>query len=396
MDKQITVRELNSYIKNSLENDSILSNLWIKGEISNLKKAMSGHVYFTLKDEYAAVSVALFKSYAQGINFNLQDGQEIIIRGKVSIYEKTGSYQLYAKEVQEIGLGNIYQQIEYLKEKLLKEGIFEVSHKKPLPDNISSIGIVTSSKGAVLHDIKKVVGQRNPFVELIIYPVAVQGKEAPGEIAKGIRIFNSYKKVDVIIVARGGGSLEDLMAFNSEEVVRAVYASAIPVISAVGHETDTTLIDYVADIRGATPSQGGEIATVNIRERLIWLKNILIKNENKIKNKIEDYYQDLDLKGEKLLGFLVKLEEYQDKLISQFQTLTKKLIAKTELEKLKINHLGEKLHLISPLQLLNKGYSIAYDEAGEIVKREKQVAVKEKVKIKLYDGTLNCVVEGKE
>lgn len=274
--------------------------------------------------------------------------------------------------------------------------MFEISHKKPLPDNINSIGIVTSSKGAAIHDIKKVIGQRNPFIELILYPVAVQGKEAIGEIVKGIQIFNSYKKVDVLIIARGGGSLEDLMAFNSEEVVRAVYASSIPIISAVGHETDITLIDYVADIRGATPSQGGEIATVNIRERLLWLKNILIINKDKIKNKIEDYYQELDLKGEKIVRLPVKIGEYKDMLIFQFKNLTKKLIVKTELEKLKIKHLGEKLHLVSPLQILNKGYSIVYNEASEIIKREKQVEIKGEVKIKLYDGTLNCLVTGKE
>lgn len=395
MEKQISVRELNSYVKNFLENDQVLSNLWIKGEVSNLKKAMSGHIYFTLKDEYSAISVAFFKSYARLLDFDLKDGQEIIVRGKVSIYEKTGAYQLYAREVNEVGLGNIYVKIEQLKNRLLKEGLFDSKYKKELPKDIQRIGVLTSSKGAVLHDIKEVVGKRNPTATIYLYPVAVQGIEAPKEIINGIRVLNTYEDLDVIIVARGGGSLEDLMAFNDEGVVREVFKSNIPVVSAVGHETDTTLIDYVADIRGATPSQGAEIVTDNVRERLDWLKKILLKNENKIKSRINDYYQELDLRMDKLSSFSKKINDYEDKLYLSFKSLNKVLIDKIKYENLRLNHLGEKLHLVSPLQLLNKGYSIIYKD-GKIVNRTDILEVKDEVKVKLYDGSIKCIVTGKE
>ena len=351
MDHQITVKELNSLVKNLLENEILLQNIWIKGEVSNLKIAMSGHIYFTLKDENAAVSVALFKSQITANASQLKNGQQILVKGKISLYEKTGSYQLYAQEIEEAGIGNIYQQIEELKSKLIKEGIFDNIHKKDLPANIEKIGVITSSKGAVLHDIKKVVGKRNPFVEIIIYPVTVQGDEAPKEISKGIESFNKYGEVDVIIVARGGGSIEDLMAFNSEMVIREVYKSAIPVISAVGHETDTTLIDYVADIRGATPSQAAELATTNIRDRLNWLKDLLIKNENKILGRIESYYQDLDLKSDKLKNFHIRIKNNSETLENSFLNLKKYILNKIDKEQTRCNNIGEKLNLFRPLNI---------------------------------------------
>lgn len=396
MDHQITVKELNSLVKNLLENEILLQNIWIKGEVSNLKIAMSGHIYFTLKDENAAVSVALFKSQITATARQLKNGQQILVKGKISLYEKTGSYQLYAQEIEEAGIGNIYQQIEELKSKLIKEGIFDNIHKKDLPANIEKIGVITSSKGAVLHDIKKVVGKRNPFVEIIIYPVTVQGDEAPKEISKGIESFNKYGEVDVIIVARGGGSIEDLMAFNSEMVIREVYKSAIPVISAVGHETDTTLIDYVADIRGATPSQAAELATTNIRDRLNWLKDLLIKNENKILGRIESYYQDLDLKSDKLKNFHIRIKNNSETLENSFLNLKKYILNKIDKEQTRCNHIGEKLNLVSPLNILKKGYSIAYNEKGQVVNSSQKVKVDDKLKIKLYQGELSCVVTGKD
>lgn len=396
MDHQITVKELNSLVKNLLENEILLQNIWIKGEVSNLKIAMSGHIYFTLKDENAAVSVALFKSQITANASQLKNGQQILVKGKISLYEKTGSYQLYAQEIEEAGIGNIYQQIEELKSKLIKEGIFDNIHKKDLPANIEKIGVITSSKGAVLHDIKKVVGKRNPFVEIIIYPVTVQGDEAPKEISKGIESFNKYGEVDVIIVARGGGSIEDLMAFNSEMVIREVYKSAIPVISAVGHETDTTLIDYVADIRGATPSQAAELATTNIRDRLNWLKDLLIKNENKILGRIESYYQDLDLKSDKLKNFHIRIKNNSETLENSFLNLKKYILNKIDKEQTRCNHIGEKLNLVSPLNILKKGYSIAYNEKGQVVNSSQKVKVDDKLKIKLYQGELSCVVTGKD
>ncbi len=399
MDKDIrtiTVKELNDYVKSILENDQIINNVWIRGEISNLKHAMSGHYYFTLKDDDASISVALFKTYANNLDMKLKDGQEVLIKGKVSIYQKTGSYQLYAQVIEDIGLGNIYLQIENLKQKLQKEGIFDAKYKKNIPQRVESIGIVTSSKGAVIHDIQKVVNKRNPFVELVIYPVTVQGETAPEEIKRGIEILNKYGLVDVLIVGRGGGSLEDLMAFNDERVIRAIFNSSIPVISAIGHETDTTLCDYVADVRGATPSQAAEIATISLSDNFIWLRNRLKGNFNKISRKINEYYLNLDLKLEKFKAFSGKKDLLKDRLKVNIIGLERNISRLLELNQRNLKHQGEKLHILSPLALLNKGFSIVYDEKNKVVTSVNSVNIGDKVNIRLSNGKINCQVEGME
>lgn len=399
MDKEtrtITVKELNDYVKGVLENDQIINNVWIRGEISNLKHAMSGHYYFTLKDDEASISVALFKTYANNLDMKLRDGQEVLIKGKVSVYQKTGSYQLYAQVVEDMGLGNIFLQIEKLKQRLQKEGIFDVSHKKSIPERVERIGIVTSSKGAVIHDIQKVVNKRNPFVELIIYPVTVQGETAPLEIKRGIESLNRYGDVDVLIVGRGGGSLEDLMAFNDERVIRAIFNSSIPVISAIGHETDTTLCDYVADLRGATPSQAAEFATISLSDNFIWLKNRLKGNFNRITRLINEYYLNLDLKLEKFKTFSGKKDFLKDNLILNINNLERNFLRLLDLNKRLLKHQGEKLHILSPLALLTKGYSIVYDEDLKVVTDIDRINIGDEVNIRLVKGKLNCLVEGKE
>lgn len=398
MDKDIrtiTVKELNDYVKSILEDNQIINNVWIRGEISNLKHAMSGHYYFTLKDDEASISVALFKTYANNLNMQLKDGQEVLIKGKVSIYQKTGSYQLYAQVVEDIGLGNIYLQIEKLKLKLQKEGIFDTKHKKNIPPRVERIGIVTSSKGAVIHDIQKVVNKRNPFVELVIYPVTVQGETAPEEIKRGIEILNEYGAVDVLIVGRGGGSLEDLMAFNDEKVIRAIFNSIIPVISAIGHETDTTLCDYVADVRGATPSQAAEIATISLSDNFVWLKNRLKGNFIRLSRLINEYYLNLDLKLEKFKSFSGKKDLLKDKLRVNIISLERNFLRLMEVNQRNLRHQGEKLHLLSPLALLTKGFSIVYDEKKKIVTDIDSINIGDKVNIRLTNGRINCLVEGK-
>ncbi len=399
MDKEIrtiTVKELNDYVKGVLENDQIINNVWIRGEISNLKHAMSGHYYFTLKDDEASISVALFKTYANILDMKLSDGQEVLIKGKVSVYQKTGSYQLYAQVVEDMGLGNIYLQIEKLKQKLQKEGVFDSSHKKPIPSRVERIGIVTSSKGAVIHDIQKVVNKRNPFVELIIYPVTVQGETAPLEIKRGIESLNRYGDVDVLIVGRGGGSLEDLMAFNDERVIRAIFASSIPVISAIGHETDTTLSDYVADLRGATPSQAAEFATISLSDNFIWLKNRLKGNFNRISRIINEYYLNLDLKLEKFKTFSGKKDLLKDNLILDITNLERNFMRLIDLNKIQLKHQGEKLHILSPLALLTKGFSIVYDKEKKVVTDIDRINIGDQINIRLANGKINCLVEGKE
>jgi len=394
--KTITVKELNNYFKSILENDQIISNIWIRGEISNLKHAMSGHYYFTLKDDEASISVALFKTHALNLKTKLKDGQEVLIKGKVSIYQKTGSYQLYAQVIEEMGIGNIHLQIEQLKQKLQKEGLFDSKFKKSLPEKIDRIGIVTSSKGAVIHDIQKVVNKRNPFVELVIYPVTVQGETAPEEIVRGIEILNRYGNIDIIIVGRGGGSLEDLMAFNNEKVLRAVFSSKIPIISAVGHETDTTLCDYVADIRGATPSHAAEIATISLADNFIWLKNRLKVDYKRINRLINENYLNLDLKMEKFKVFSGKKDILKNKLVINLINMEKNFINLIELNKKNLMHRAEKLNLLSPLAILTKGYSIVYDKNQNIIKDENKVNIGDNVDIIMIKGKLKCKVEGKE
>lgn len=394
--RTITVKELNDYVKGILENDQIINNVWIRGEISNLKHAMSGHYYFTLKDDEASISVALFKTYANNLDTKLRDGQEVLIKGKVSVYQKTGSYQLYAQIIQDMGLGNIYLQIEKLKQKLQKEGVFDSSHKKTIPTRVERIGVVTSSKGAVIHDIQKVVNKRNPFVELIIYPVTVQGETAPHEIKNGIEILNKYGGVDVLIVGRGGGSLEDLMAFNDERVIRAIFDSSIPVISAIGHETDTTLSDYVADLRGATPSQAAEFATNSLSDNFVWLKNRLKGNFNRLTRTINEYYLNLDLKLEKFKTFSGKKDLLKENLVLNITNLERNFMRLLDLNKRQLKHQGEKLHILSPLALLTKGYSIVYDDKKKVVTDIDEINIGSKVNIRLTNGRLNCQVEGKD
>lgn len=392
----LTVSEVNNYVKVLLEKDLYLSNIWIKGEVSNFKKAMSGHLYFTLKDDKNAISTVVFRSHAQRINMPLKEGMSILIKGKVSLYPVTGQYQFYGEEVVTTGVGNIYLEIEALKKKFQEEGLFEIEHKKSLPKKIETIGVVTSLKGAVLHDIKKVVASRNPSVNVILVPVGVQGEKAPAEIAAAIKTFNAYGKVDVLIVGRGGGSVEDLMAFNTEPVVRAIFDSTIPVISAVGHETDITLSDFVADIRGATPSQGAEIATENIWQQLAWYKNQLLKEKATIRKEIDNYYQRLDPIYDIFKNFKGEIENLKKSLESAYTQLKREMILHIENEKNALNHKGEKLHLMSPLALLNKGYSITYDEKKNIVKKVNDVSINDIIKTVLHTGSLTCKVIGKE
>ncbi|MDD2370644.1 MAG: exodeoxyribonuclease VII large subunit [Firmicutes bacterium] len=393
--RTITVKELNDYVKSILENDQIIKNIWIRGEISNLKHAMSGHYYFTLKDDEGSISVALFKTYANSLNIKLKEGQEVLIKGKVSIYQKTGSYQLYAQVIEEMGMGNIYLQIEQLKQKLQKEGIFNNEFKKPLPKKIDRIGVVTSSKGAVIHDIQKVVNKRNPFVELVIYPVTVQGDTAPEEIIRGIEVLNRYGEIDVIIVGRGGGSLEDLMAFNNENVLRTIFASKIPVISAVGHETDTTLSDYVADIRGATPSHAAEIATISINDNFIWLRNRLSNDYKRILRMLNEYYLNLDLKMEKFKSFSEKKDLLKDKLITNIKMVEKNFFRLIDLNKRMLMHRAEKLNLLSPLAILTKGYSIVYDKNKNIIKKASDINIGDEIDIRMINSEIKCQVKGK-
>ena len=382
--KTLSVSELNSYIKKILDNDFILNNLSVKGEISNLKYHSSGHIYFSLKDDSGKINCIMFKNKAYELAFNLEDGMNVIVRGKVSAYEANGTFQIYCNEIEKEGLGDLYIRYEQLKKKLELQGYFDLANKKPIPKEPVAIGIVTSSTGAAIEDIKNVIRRRNRFVDLFLYPAQVQGKGAFKSIIDGIRYFNNKKNVDLIIVGRGGGSIEELWNFNEEALAE------IPIISAVGHEVDYTIADFVADLRASTPSQAGELAVpldseiyFTISEYENYLNKYMIERFNDEKSKINNFSRILSLNSpmNKVVNSYLEVEKVKEKLDS----LLNKKIA---LEKQKLISLNNVLQAHSPLNILSKGYAIIEDENGNILKEIKDFNKDMNVKINLSDGII--------
>lgn len=282
-----TVSKVNLYIKNMFSTDYALNRIYVKGEVSNLKYHTSGHIYFTLKDEKSQMACVMFAGQRSGLRFHMLEGQNVIVYGNISVYERDGRYQLYANEIKQDGLGVLFEKFEQLKNDLLEEGLFDEDHKKPIPFYSKRVGIVTASTGAAIQDIINIATRRNPYVELILYPAKVQGDGAKETIVRGIKTLDA-KKLDVIIVGRGGGSIEDLWAFNEESVARAIYNCKTPIISAVGHETDTTIADYVADLRAPTPSAGAELAVCNVYELLQSLEQAKQRMNRIVLRKVQD------------------------------------------------------------------------------------------------------------
>ncbi|MGL4874791.1 MAG: exodeoxyribonuclease VII large subunit [Clostridium sp.] len=387
--KVLDVSEVNNYIKKITENDFILNNLSVKGEISNLKYHTSGHIYFSLKDDYSKINCVMFKSDALRVSFKLKEGMEVIIRGRVSIYPQTGSLQLYCYEIDEVGVGDLHIKFEKLKSKLLKEGLFDEENKKELKINSQRIGVVTAETGAAIRDIINVVKRRNSKVDLILYPAKVQGKDGYKTIIEGIKYFNKKDDIDVIIIGRGGGSLEELWNFNEEKLAYEIFESRIPIISAVGHEVDYTISDFVADVRAATPSQGAEIA---------------VKSENEIHNELENAKTLLNkkiegiIKGEKnnLENKLkiLKLNSPEIKIINSFKEvegleshLKNTIVDILSKEKRNIVEYSNLLNAYNPLNVLNKGYSIIKNDNG-VVKSKNDLNGKNEVEIYLSDGKI--------
>ena len=388
--KTLSVSELNSYIKKILDNDFILNNLSVKGEISNLKYHSSGHIYFSLKDDSGKINCIMFKNKAYELAFNLEDGMNVIVRGKVSAYEANGTFQIYCNEIEKEGLGDLYIRYEQLKKKLELQGYFDLANKKPIPKEPVAIGIVTSSTGAAIEDIKNVIRRRNRFVDLFLYPAQVQGKGAFKSIIAGIRYFNNKKNVDLIIVGRGGGSIEELWNFNEEALAEEIFHSEIPIISAVGHEVDYTIADFVADLRASTPSQAGELAVpldseiyFTISEYENYLNKYMIERFNNEKSKINNFFRILSLNSpmNKVVNSYLEVEKVKEKLDS----LLNKKIA---LEKQKLISLNNVLQAHSPLNILSKGYAIIEDENGNILKEIKDFNKDMNVKINLSDGII--------
>ncbi|OOM09193.1 exodeoxyribonuclease VII large subunit [Clostridium saccharobutylicum] len=386
--KTLTVSEVTNYIKRMLDNDFILNNLSVKGEISNLKYHSSGHIYFSLKDDNGKVNCVMFKGNAVFLDFVLEEGMEVIVKGRASIYPATGSFQLYCDEIKKEGQGELFIKFEKLKQKLSKMGYFDEDHKKILPKYPQRIGVVTSPTGAAIRDIINVSTRRSSLVDIVLYPAKVQGIDAYKEVIEGIKYFNNNKSVDIIIVGRGGGSIEELWNFNEEELAKAIYVSKIPIISAVGHEIDYTISDFVADVRAATPSQGAEIAVplskdieqkvcdiskaleINIDNKLKSCKNELSNAERILKihspiTRIANSYLEIDNLRNRL-NFLMKI--------------------KVEKEKKQLENLNNLLLAYNPVKVISKGYAIIQDDEKNLITSKEQLENPINLEISVKDG----------
>ena len=389
----ITVTELNLYIKDRFNEDEFLNNVLIKGEISNFKHHYTGHMYFTLKDENSLIKCVMFKSYTANLKFVPKDGMKVLILGTVSVYERDGVYQIYCKGMQEDGFGSLHLAYEELKAKLEKEELFDSKYKKPIPKMPKCIGVLTSNTGAVIRDIINVSTRRNPNVNIRLLPVPVQGEGAAVKIAKAIKIMNEQKLADVIIVARGGGSLEDLWPFNEEIVARAIFESELPVISAVGHETDFSISDFVADLRAPTPSAAAELAVPNISDIILKLDNYNLRFKNALKKKIEV----MRLRYEKCMMnrvFRNPLQNIQDKYVyidRINKSMQMNITGKLQKDKTKMVELITKLDSLSPLKTLTRGYSLVEKE-NKIIRSVKDIRVGDEVNIRLIDGNAKAKI----
>ena len=392
----ITVTDLNKYIKNKIDGDEMLNNVLVKGEISNFKNHYTGHMYFTLKDENSLIKCVMFKSYTTHLSFMPKDGMKVMVLGSVAVFERDGIYQIYAKAMKEDGLGSLYTAYEELKKKLEQEGLFAELHKKKIPFMPKTIGVLTSNTGAVIRDIINVSTRRNPGVHIRLYPVPVQGPGAAEKIAEGIKFMNENKLADVLIIGRGGGSLEDLWPFNEEIVARAIYDSELPIISAVGHETDFTIADFVADLRAPTPSAAAELAVANIDDVRETLK--LYNNRYKIalKKKIEL----MRLSYEKCMARPAYKNPTQ-KINEQYMVIDMKVKAlqnsmMLKLKEAKTSFVKEtaKLDSLSPLKTLTRGYSIVTkQESGKVIKSVDDLNSGEKVNLRLSDGQKTATID---
>lgn len=382
-----TVTQLNSYIKDKIADDEYLNNVLVKGEISNFKNHYTGHLYFTLKDENSLIKCIMFKSYAQKLNFCPKDGMKVMVFGTVSVYERDGVYQIYVKAMEEDGLGDLYTQYQKLKEKLELEGLFDKAHKREIPKMPKVVGVLTSQTGAVIRDIINVSTRRNPNVCIKLFPIPVQGEGAAKKIVDGIEFMNKNNIADVLVLARGGGSLEDLWPFNEEIVARAIYASKIPVISAVGHETDFTISDFVSDLRAPTPSAAAELAVPDILE----VKEKIINNQKRLKIALLKKVEVARLRLEKIMTNRVFKEPTRYindnylKIDTYVKRLEKSVNDKYNEKQIKYRELVSKLDALSPLKTLLRGYTII-EKKGKIVNSKNDVQAGDKIDLRFKDG----------
>lgn len=390
--KVATVSQINGYVKKILDHNIVLNNVWVKGEISNFKHHYSGHMYITLKDEGGVLKAVMFKGSAQSLAFEPSDGMKVLARGRVSVYEAGGAYQLYIEEMIPDGVGELYIAYEQLKKRLEEEGLFSPEYKKPIPQFPKRVGVVTASTGAAVRDIINVITRRYPLAEIVLYPAQVQGTGAAQSIVGAIEYFNAVGGVDTLIVGRGGGSIEDLWAFNEEITARAIFNSKIPIISAVGHETDFTIADFVADLRAPTPSAAAEIAVPSVIE----LRNRINTDKNRISQNIVQRVESsrLLLKRFKMRTPKEKIDDYSLRLDALMRSMENSLRMKTMSMKNQLAEKAAKLDALSPLQTLSRGYSIPTTEDGSVIRSAKELTENMEFTLRLKDGSRNCMVKG--
>ena len=394
--KVFTVSHVNSYIKSLIDRDYVLSNIWVEGEISNFKRHSSGHIYFTLKDKDGAISCIMFRSSAASLLFNPQNGMNVVVKGSVSVYEKRGQYQIYVNQMDKKGIGALYEEYERLKEKLEREGLFLQEYKKAIPSFPKVVGIITSPTGAAIRDIIQVSKRRNPNIQLVVYPVLVQGEKAAADIAQAINAMNQWGKADLLIVGRGGGSLEDLWAFNEEIVARAIFQSDIPVISAVGHETDFTISDFVADLRAPTPSAAAELAVPLLKDLNIRIVNSFKMINNIIEDKIslgrdKLYNINNSIPFKRPLNTIYEKQQYLDNLEKILDNRIKQILEKKKSSLVKEI---QTLEALSPLNTLVRGYSITLNSKGHNISSITELKVDDSIHVKLKDGIIDATVTG--
>lgn len=397
-DNALSVSQLNSYIKSLLERDDVLSYVTLRGEISNFKLHSSGHAYFTLKDEGSEVAAVMFRAAASRLTFSPKSGDRVLVYGRVSVYEAAGKYQLYVSAMRNDGAGALYAEYLRLLEMLRAEGLFDEARKKPIPRFPKKVGIITSATGAAVRDMINVTGRRFPCAQLLICPSAVQGAEAPAELCRAISLLDTAGECDVIIIGRGGGSAEDLWAFNNEAVVRAVAATVTPIISAVGHETDTTLCDFAADMRASTPSAAAELAVPDraalmqkLDELYTRMDTALLSRLNMRKNALESAKKKLMLGSPEARLTLVRT-----RIAAAERVISDSAVAVLRARRLMLSSAAGKLEAVNPLAVLSRGYSVAKTDMGEVISSAKSIAVGDRIRISLKDGALDAVVTAKE
>ena len=393
-DMAITVSDLNKYMKEKIAEDEYLNNILIKGEISNFKNHYTGHMYFTLKDEKSLIKCIMFKSYATKLTFMPKDGMKVMILGSVSVFERDGVYQIYARAMEEDGLGDLYTKYQELKKRLEQQGLFEEEHKMKIPMMPRVIGVLTSQTGSVIRDIINVSTRRNPNVYIRLLPVPVQGEGAAEKISNGIEYMNKNKLADVLILARGGGSLEDLWPFNEEIVAHSIYNSEIPIISAVGHETDFTIADFVADLRAQTPSAAAELAVPDIYE----VKRKIETYQDRLRNSLIKKLELMNLRYEKCMSSSVfkeplrKINDNYIKLDNCIKQIENSIKVKHEKEKTKYIELIAKLDALSPLKTLYRGYSIT-EKNNKVIKSKEELKTNDLIEIRFVDGKKEAIVK---